>query len=241
MKRVSKLLSFSLIVAIIAALSIAPAMAQGNHPTNSITVTGIGQAYGSPDIAYLEVGVEIVNEDIAAAFSQANQTTQALIDSLKALGIAAGDLRTTNINLWAEDRYNPQTGEQSGRVYHVSNNLRITVRDVNQVQDVITTAVTNGATNLFGFTLGIADRAELERSARQQAMDDARARAQHLAEISGLTLGDPIIIEETFNGGFYGPEPYGLGGGAMANQAAPVEQGQLSVSITLNVTFNTSK
>lgn len=245
MKHYTKLLGLALIVTVVAAFLVVPAFAspaeQTSRPTNSITVTGVGQAYGAPDIAYLEVGVEMVDADVAAAFSQVNETTQRVIDALRELGVAAGDMRTTNINLWAEDRINPQTGESTGRVYHVSNNLRITVRNVDQVQDVISTAVASGATNLFGFNMGIADRSELEREARQQAMDDARARAEHLAELAGVTLGDPIIVEEVFSVPF-GPDfAYGLGGGGAVMSEPPVEQGQLSVGITLNVTFSTSQ
>ena len=41
-------------------------IAPGSFPENTITVTGLGTAFGEPDVAYIELGVEMTNSDLAA-------------------------------------------------------------------------------------------------------------------------------------------------------------------------------
>ena len=237
MKHLTVKLSLLLALVAMLGLAIAPTAAQ-DLPTNSITVTGYGQAFGAPDVAYVEVGVDVADKDVNVAFTRANDTMNAVTEALKGLGIAPEDLRTTNISVYS-DYYNPETGGNDPEpTYRVNNTLRVTVRDISQASEVISTAVNAGANTVYNLSFGIADTAELEQQARAQAVEDARVRAQNLAELTGVTLGEPIIITE-FSGNQLPPIPYradaaamGLGGGG-----APVETGQLSVNVQVDITF----
>jgi uncharacterized protein YggE len=232
------------VVALVASLGVLPAAAQIPVPEGampSVSVSGFGQAFGAPDVAYVEMGVDIVNTDVGAAVTQANETMEAVTDAIVATGVAEEDIRTTNFNVWS-DFYDPATGEQTTeRVYHVQNMVRVTVRDVSQVSSVIEAGLNAGANSIFGLNFGIDDPSALEQEARLQAIEDARDRAQKLADAMGVTLGEPVIISETF-GGPVQPIPFeaaavGLGGGG----APPISGGQLSVSVQVNVTFALSE
>ena len=59
----------------------------GFPPTNTITVSGFGSAFGEPDVAYVELGVEQVNESLAEAFTSTADTMNAVIDALVEMGI----------------------------------------------------------------------------------------------------------------------------------------------------------
>jgi uncharacterized protein YggE len=211
----------------------------GNFPVNTITVTGIGTASAEPDTAYLELGVEIVNEDLAAAYTEASdkltQITAALVD----LGIDANDIRTSSVNVYPQDQYD-QNGQMSGRTYRVSSTLRIKVADVSMVSDVIDTAVNAGANTIYSFNFAIEDTAGLEEQARQQAVANAKDRAQQLADALGVTVGNPVVISESY-GSQTPPIPYASGGGydmAVAQSASlPVASGQLDVTVQILVTF----
>jgi hypothetical protein len=229
------------------ALTFSSVAAQGDgspnaaYPEYTVSVSGTGSASGAPDIAYLELGVERINADVGAAFSEANSTIDAVIAAVVEAGVAREDIRTTNLSVYSESFGPAMPGDSSGgeRNYRVSNIVRITVRDISTIEDVINAAVNAGANNVYGLNFGIADTASLEQDARVEAMDNARSRAQQLAELAGAELGEIIVVSEGGSGGF---EPrlaaadsaFGLGGGS-AN--ASVEAGQLSVSVTLNVTF----
>jgi uncharacterized protein YggE len=202
----------------------------------SVSVSGMGQAFGAPDVAYIQMGVDIVNTDVGGAVTEANDVMNGVIEAISGSGVAEEDIRTTNFNVYS-DFYNPQTGEQTvERQYHVQNMVTVTVRDVSQVSTVIDAGLTAGANSVFGLNFGIADPTGLEQEARLQAIENARDRAQKLADAMGVTLGDPIVISETFGGGaipFAFDAQAGLGGGG----APPVTGGQLSVSVQVNVIF----
>jgi len=214
-------------------------IAPGAFPENTITVTGLGTASGEPDVAYIELGVEMANADLGAAYTEAAETMQQVIAALVDLGIDRSDIRTSSVNVYPQDNYNPETGQPTDRTYRVSNTIRITVRNVEEVEPVINTAVSAGANSIYNFNFGILDSEALEQTARQSAVENARARAEQLAAALGVTVGRPVVISESY-GQSAPPIPYGRGGGAaydMAASSLPVESGQLDVSVQILVTF----
>lgn len=207
-------------------------------PENSITVTGFGEANGAPDVAYVMLGVDITNEDIGEAVSQSNQATEQVRDAVLQIGVAEEDLQTTDFSVWTEDVYSQDTGIPTGeRRYHVVNMIRISVRDLSQTANVIDAGLEAGANSVGGLSFGIDDTTTLENEARVDAVSDARVRAEALAEALGVTLGNPIIAIESYG---YGSAPVaraeavGMGGGG----APPINEGQLTVSVQVMVTYS---
>lgn len=214
-----------------------PTMAQEN--TRTVTVTGTGIVYGAPDNANVEVGVDIADADFGEAFSQANSVINDVLEAIEALGIAPEDIQTTSINVWWEDEYDRQSGMPTGVIkYHVSQSMRILVRDITQIDDVITTAVDNGANQIYGLYFGLSNTDELESEARAKAVENARAKAQELAELMDVELGEVVSILEYGQGM---PIPFGGrgggGGGFDTAQALSVSPGQLSVTTGVEITF----
>src|SRR5687767_5612924 len=63
----------------------------GYLPMNSITVSGVGEATGTPDIAYINLGVSVINEDVGEAVTESNALMQQVKDAILALDIAEED------------------------------------------------------------------------------------------------------------------------------------------------------
>lgn len=240
--------AFILSLAAILALLAGNVLAQNTtsatmYPENTITVTGSGTASGAPDIANIEIGVEMVNENVGTAFADANATIQSVINAVVEAGVAREDVRTVGLNVYAQDRY-PMSGEVTetpARDYRVSNQIRVTVRDIALIEAVIDAAVQAGANNIYGLNFGISDRDGLEQEARVNAMANAEARAAQLAEIVGAQLGEVIVVNESFGG--FGPfdvANYSMMGRAESGGAA-IETGQLSVSVQVNVTYRINR
>lgn len=223
-------LSFSLLI------MATGAMAQ-NYPDNSITVDGLGQAYGNPDIAYVNLGIQTNNSDVIAAFNESNATMDAIVAALQELGVESKDLQTSGLSMYQDTPYDPQTGMPGETsIYHVNNSITVTVRNIEQVAEVISVGVGAGANNINGISFGISDIAELQALARESALADARARAEHLASLAGVQLGDVSIIVEVDN---YS-HPIAVAEARYARGAvadASVQEGQLSVNLSLRVTF----
>lgn len=230
------LLALTAVLAACGSAATAGAAANPAVTAGGITVVGQGEAFGQPDQAQVQVGVETFATEVSAATSENEATIQTIMDALTALGIDENDIQTTNYNLWAEQ--NSRDGEAQGIVgYHVNNQVNVTIRNIDQVGDVLAAATGAGANSIYGISFSVADPAALEEEARAAAVDDARTRAAALAELGGVELGDVQVISEVI--GQSPIVPRGMGGGMAIEQAAApsISPGQLSYSVQVQVTF----
>jgi uncharacterized protein YggE len=245
MNRYLKTLALTVIAASALAIAALPAFAQGEtvvpspaYPENTITVTGYGSVSGAPDIATVDVGVDVFNTTVSDAFTEANATVQAIIDALTAIGIAPEDIQTTNLSVFSTSRFNSETSSDE-QGFNVTNTVHVIVRDVSQVEAVIDAAINAGATNLYGLNFAIQDRAALETQARQAAIQDAAARAAEYADLINADLGDVIVVVESQLGGV-SPLAFSGRGGDMASSAV-VSPGQTDVQIQVSVTYRIAR
>jgi uncharacterized protein YggE len=206
-------------------------------PLRTLSVTGNGQAYLAPDIAYINVGVHTEKPTAAEAVAENTTQTQTVIDAIKKFGIDAKDIRTTNFSIWPTDKYDPASGAPTGeKTYSVDNTVYVTVRDLDKLGDLLDTVVTAGANNVNSVQFDVADKDAALKTARADAVKDGQAKAKELAEASGLSLGEIQSI------GFSDSVPYpifdGKGGGAAADAASvPIQPGQLTFTVTVNITY----
>lgn len=203
----------------------------------TLSVSGTGQANLAPDIAYIYVGVHTENPTAAAAVTENNTQTQAVIQAIKDFGIDEKDIRTTNFSIYPQDKFDPQTGTPTGdKTYVVDNTVYVTVRKLDQLGDLLDTVVGAGANTVNSVQFDVADKADALKQARADAVKDAEAQAKSLAEAAGLSLGDIQSI------GFFDSQPVfdgKGGGGAVAAEAAavPIQPGQLTFTVTVNISY----
>ncbi|KPL18443.1 MAG: hypothetical protein AMJ93_13795 [Anaerolineae bacterium SM23_84] len=206
-------------------------------PNRSITVVGMGKAYGTPDVANVTIGVETSDESVQKAVDDNAAKMTDIIAALKDLGIAGKDIQTSNFSVWAERE--PQRLEVEGAegpvTYRVNNQVSVKVRDLGLLGDVLDQVVAAGANNIYGIGFSVDDPSDLQAEARANAVEDARARAESLAELNGVQVGDVLSISEVITGA--GPVyeraaaavPYGAG--------APIEPGELEVQMSVQITY----
>ncbi|HET7008626.1 MAG TPA: SIMPL domain-containing protein [Candidatus Binatia bacterium] len=215
-------------------VGIEPAQASDGSPARTLTVVGTGSASAVPDLATAQIGVETQAASPQPATRQNEKRLQAVIEALKAAGIAEADIQMAYYNLYAEPSFDPATNQPTGEfTYRVSNGLSVKVRDLTQVGAVLGAAVEAGANSIAGVSFSIADTTALEATAREQAVADAKARAQSLAALGGVELGEVVAISEVIGGpGPVFSEPGGLGGGGESFQP-----GELEVRMQVQVSF----
>lgn len=240
-KETKLIILLALLATLIVACTPTPGAANGNAAVvpNSVTVVGSGEAFGQPDEAHVQIGVETFNADVSQATAENEATLQAVMATLEEHGIAAEDIQTSNYNLWAEQKYG-ENGPEGIAGYRVSNQLSVTIRDIDKVGEVLTAVTEAGANSIYGVSFSVADPAALEAEAREAAIANARERAESLAELSSVTLGDIQVISEVIG---QVPLPMmGLGGGGgafAAEQGGPtsISPGQLSYRVQVQVTY----
>ncbi len=215
------------------------AQAQDTQPraeAGTITVVGLGEAIGTPDRARVEIGVETFADDVKEATSANEEKFEAVMDSLQQLGIAPEDIQTSNFSLWTEQQYG-EFGPVGIAGYRGSNQISVTIRDIDQISDVLEAVVEAGANSIFGVNFTIGDQTALESRAREAAMSKAREKAIELADLGGVELGDIVMISEVIGQ----PMPFiqverfveaaGVGGGPS------ISPGQLTVQVQVQVTY----
>ena len=215
-----------------------PAADQSANP-RTLTVSGTGVAYLTPDIAYVNIGVHTENKDAATAVSSNNTNSQKVIDALKKSGVADKDIQTTNFSIYPQQQFDNQ-GKPTGEInYVVDNTVYVTVRDLSKIGNLLDTVVQAGANSINSIQFDVTDRTKALSDARQAAISDAKAQAQEVAKAAGVTLGVVQSIDVT--GGSTPPVPVyqAKAAGALVESApsVPVNPGQLTVTISVNVVY----
>jgi len=219
--------------------TVASRAAETTPPTRTITVVGQGKASGSPDVASITVGIETLGESLQTAAEENRVKMAALLEAIKKLEIADKDIRTSNYSVYTErqpvlEPRDGTKGEGGTVVYHVNNQVTVTVRDLTKLSAALDTAVATGANNIYGVNFTVDDATELENAARADAVADAKARAESLAKLAGVAVGEVMSISEVGNGSV--PVYYDSLKG-MGSSSTPIEAGQLEVQTSVQVTY----
>jgi uncharacterized protein YggE len=207
-------------------------------PIRSMTVSGTGQVTLKPDIAYINIGVHTEKPTASEATAQNSTDSQAVINALKAAGVAVDDIQTTNFSIYLrEQQINPADGTTPiPAMYAVDNTVYITVRDLTKVGTILDAAVKAGANNANNIQFDLADKTKALSDARAAAVKVARAEADQLAAASGVTLGNIQTI--SYNENTPGPVFYGKSVNmSVADASVPISAGTLQISVNVTLTY----
>ncbi len=230
------------LLALMTGIILMTACAEAHTPDSShdssgkITVSATGQSFQAPDTAMVSAGVVTQGATAGAAMqANASQMTRT-IDALLAAGIERRHIQTSSLTLQPrydyQDRRSPTiTG------YEARNTVRAKSEDIETVGAMLDALVSAGANNISGVNFGIKDSEAAQSAARKEAIKKARAKAQEMAMAAGVGLGDIVSISE--GGGYSQPQPMMMARGMAMDEAVstPVEAGEQSLSVTVNMTF----
>jgi len=207
----------------------------------TVTVVGQGKASGTPDVAHINIGVDTSAASAQEAVEASKTKMSALLAKIKALGIAEKDIQTSNFSIFAENRSQvygtePKVGAGDVVVYRVSNQVRVTVRDVAKLGDILDQAVSAGANNVYGVYFSVEDTTALEAQAREKAVADAKNRAETLAKLNGVSVGQVVTISEVIGGAT--PVYYNITKADALGSGVPIEAGEFEVSMSVQVTYS---
>jgi uncharacterized protein YggE len=209
----------------------APALAQ-TTPPSMISVTGEATVSAAPDLAQIDAGVTSEAKTAREASDANNAAMGKVLLALKGASIDEKDFQTSRLSLQPQIAPN-RSGPTSIVGYRASNHVSIRLRDVTKVASVIDTLVSAGANDLGGINFTVSQASKLLDEAREQAIADARRKAEIYAKAAGVTLGAPFSISE---GGGPGPIPYRKMAAGMA-ASAPVAQGEETLQVTVSVSW----
>lgn len=210
----------------------APALAQAPPPA-AISVTGEATVSVPSDLAQVDGGVTSEARTAREASDANNTAMGKVLLALKGAGIEEKDVQTSRLSLQPQSAPN-KTGPAAIVGYRASNRVTVRLRDVSKVASVIDTLVGAGANEIGGINFMVSQASKHLDEAREQAVADARRKAEIYAKAAGVVLGAPLSISE--EGGHAPPMPYRKMSAGMA-ASAPVAQGEETLAVTVNVTW----
>ncbi len=202
-----------------------------------ISVSGTGTVTVTPDIAVINLGVEVRAQTVAAAREGAAKALEAMRATLKRDGIEDRDVKTQGLRINPEYASRP-TSQPTIIGYVVSNDVSIKVRQLDDASKVLDNAVLAGgdSVRVNGISFEVDQPEKYHAQARELAVKDARERADALAKLAGVELGKPRTINE-FSGPSSPVPALARSGAGLADTATPISPGESEVAVQVSIVY----
>lgn len=220
------IVSRALFVLFVAALALSPAQAA----EKLVTVTGEATVAVAPDTAMIRLGVG-TQEKTAREASEANaRQMTAVLAAIKDTGVADRDIQTSRLSL--QPQYDPnKSGTARLTGFQASNQVTVRIRDIDKLPTVLDRAITAGANEMSGIEFVVSEQSKLLDQARDDAIADARRKAELYAKAAGAKLGRVVSITE--EGSAPPPRPIQ----ALRAGAVPIAPGEQTLKAIVTVSY----
>ena len=202
----------------------------------TISVDGSSTIKVAPDKATISISIENTAKD-AKASAQNAQIMQNIQSAILGLAITKDKMQTTNYNLYPV--YNTKDNSREIIGYNVSNEITVTIDNIDMVGTVIDTAINAGASNVNSIEFGLKDSQVYKDKVLQQAIADAKRKAQVVANSLGKSIvnvvsvntGSTYIEAKNFNNAMY------MRAADATGATSPIQSGDISVRANVSVVF----
>lgn len=233
-----KMMSVMVALSLLVSGSMVSASAETVSTTTStqgvISVNGQGIIIAKPDIAYISIGYEARNKEALAAQTEAKTKMAVILKAIKAQGIKEADIKTTNISLYKTADY---IKEVKNEYYMASNTVEVTVRNIDQVGNLVDVAVKAGSNQLGSVRFAVENTEKYTADALKLAIKNAGSKANAIATAIEVKIGKPSKVSETsYSGGIIYREASSLMKAA-ADVVMPVEVGTVTITADVSVEY----
>lgn len=201
---------------------LARSAAPASPDAKTISVTGNGTVETVPDRATFSFTVTTQADTAKAALAKNGAAADAVTAALQGAKVQTSDVMLQ-----------PQMNDAGTAVLGYTASTTVTAEtELAKAGPLVDAAVNAGATGVSGPSWSRSDYNALYRQALQNAVADAKAKAQALADSGGLVLGSITAMTE---GGGVQPLPYAMA--AADGGVAKLEPGTQTVAASVSVTF----
>ncbi|MFH1833261.1 MAG: SIMPL domain-containing protein [Candidatus Levyibacteriota bacterium] len=206
---------------------------------NLFNAQGTGKATAVPDTAEISLGATKTAQNVTDAQNQVNSVVNKIISDLKKLGIEEKNIQTLNYSI--SPNYDFNSGRQNVTGYTVTQNMEVKIKPIDKANQAIDTATADGANLVGGVTFVLDDKTQkdMENKARNDAIKDAKEKAENLAKAAGIKLGKIIDVQE---GQSFEPRPILMSQGVSEKaQTIPTQlaPGENTVTSTVTLYYET--
>lgn len=195
MKKFTSVLAAALLVFSVAGTNLAAAA-----EPNTIAVSGMAEQEVAPDMAYIDVGINVRADDAETARTQEAQIASQIRRALLGLAITDNDLQNTSYYLYQEYKVD-RNGVRTADKYVLDSSIKVTVKDLDKLSQVIDNVVEAGATNISNITYALSTQNIIQRQLLATAVENARDKAAVVANAGSRTLGNMLSADiNSFDG-----------------------------------------
>ncbi len=211
-----------------------------NSQQQGIWVNGEGKVSAVPDIANLQLGIEAQESSVAAAQFQAAEAMDKVMEALDDNDVAEKDIQTQYFNISKVTRWDDDNQQEVVLGYRVTNTITAKIRDIEKAGTIIDAVILAGGdlTRINSIYFSVDDPTTYKKEARDEAMADAKNKAEQLASLAGVKLGKPTYISESF----YLPSSYRydvpmMEAGRSSAPATVISPGEMDITLSVQVTY----
>lgn len=202
----------------------------GQAADRFVTVTGEATVAVAPDTAVIRVGVTSVGKTAREASDTNGKQMTAVLAAIKDAGIGARDIQTSRLSL--QPQYDPnRSGTARLLGFQATNQITVNIRDIDKLAGIIDQAIAAGANEMSGLEFVVSEQSKLLDQARDDAIADARRKAERYAKAAAVKLGAVASISE--EGSSTPPRLIQ----AMRAGAAPVAPGEQTLRAVVTVSY----
>ncbi len=242
MRKTSFLVAFA--AALMSALLVLPAAAQDTSGAmqRMVSVSGEGTVTVAPDQATARFGIVTEAEEAESARQQNAEAARQAMNAVRDLGVPERKIRLETLRLQPRYEYNDNGRRREQVGFEAVRQVVVELDSLDLLPTLIARVVQEGANQLNGVQYGLQDRDAVRDEALQEAVRNARAKAQLLTNALDVSLGRVMQISEQ---SFSFPQPRmmmdAMAVRAESAQAAPEPEayaaGEIEVSAAVQVVF----
>jgi uncharacterized protein YggE len=197
-----------------------------------ISVNGEASISLLPDMAVLTLGAVETSKQAGVAVQALAARNRQMMAALGRFGIGAGQMQTTGIGLqpvWSDRGAGQSPPKITG--FEAQTTLRVRVEDLSTLPKLLDAVIAQGANRIDGLRFDLKDPQTPMDEVRQDAVRDAMAKAQLMAQTAGVTLGPLISLHDQGGPRFVRREM------ALQDAALPIAAGQIEFSASVAAVF----
>jgi uncharacterized protein YggE len=208
----------------------------------TLAMAGTGEATTVPDQLAFDLEVGLVRPDLDSALSDTSRVMDRVLASLERLGVAKGDVQTTGLSMYPVYDYH-QYSPPTIRGYRVSQRASVLVEQLKEGGRAVSTAVATGgdAVRVSNIRLRVGDPDTALEKARDEAVAEARTKAEQYAAAAGQELGPVVTLREVSaprrSAVVNGYELHDVRGVMDAAKPMPIRTGKDTMKVTVRVVW----
>ena len=216
-----------------------------NNQVEGIWVSGTGKVTVTPDIATLQLGIEAQEASVGEAQAKALEAMGKVMVALTENGVAEKDIQTQYFRISQRTRWDDVQQQEVVIGYRVTNQVVAKIRDMEKVRTIIDAVVIAGGdyTRINNLNFSVDDPSAYYDEARGKAMADAKDKAEQIASLAGMKLGEPTYISESAVLPVYEGMVYGLSAPMPVPAPAPapapsISPGEIEISVNMQIAYS---